>query len=101
MGIFRYVEGLMARVGSPDALKPPLPPLTRYKRDVALKLQNMPSNGSMRPATLPHDKCCPSRLVFDLFVFMSFYIWHEPCRESLTRECMSDDCFPHAQVSWL
>ncbi|CAL8468909.1 g8450 [Coccomyxa elongata] len=51
----RYVEGLMGRVGSPDALKPPLPPLTRYKRDVALKLQNMPSNGSTRPATLPHD----------------------------------------------
>ena len=50
----------MARVGSPDALKPVLPPLTRYKRDVALKLQNVPSNGSTRPATLPHDRCCPT-----------------------------------------
>lgn len=58
----------MARVGSPDALKPPVPPLTRYKRDVALKLQNVPSNGSTRPATLPHDKCCPIRLMFCFFV---------------------------------
>ena len=53
----RYVEGLMARIGNPDALKPPLPPLTRYKRDVALKLQSANSNGSLRPATLPLVKC--------------------------------------------
>ncbi|EIE26922.1 DUF810-domain-containing protein [Coccomyxa subellipsoidea C-169] len=51
----RYVDGLMARVGSSEALKPPLPPLTRYKRDVALKLQSANSNGSTRPATLPLD----------------------------------------------
>ena len=30
----------MAAVGSPDALRPPLPPLARYKRDVALRLQS-------------------------------------------------------------
>jgi len=51
----RYVEGLMARIGSAEALKPPVPPLTRYKRDIALKLQNAPSNGATRPATLPLD----------------------------------------------
>ena len=54
----RYVEGLRAAVGSPDALKPPLPPLNRYKRDVALRLQSQDSgsNGASRPATLPHAK---------------------------------------------
>lgn len=56
----RYVEGLMTKIGYPDAFKPPLPPLTRYKRDVVLKLRSQDcappsSNGSTRPANMLHE----------------------------------------------
>ncbi len=48
---------MTAAVGSPDALKPPPPPLKRYKRDVALRLQGQDAGGGGHPATLPHAKC--------------------------------------------
>lgn len=47
----------MGAVGSPDALRPPLPPLNRYKRDVVLRLQSQDGGGgASRPATMPHAK---------------------------------------------
>lgn len=50
----------MTKIGYPDAFKPPLPPLTRYKRDVVLKLRSQDcappsSNGSTRPANMLHE----------------------------------------------
>ena len=57
----RYVDALMQDVGSPASLKPPIPPLTRYKRDVVAKqqatdLEGAPRLGSTRPASLLHVK---------------------------------------------
>jgi hypothetical protein len=57
----RYVEGLMADVGGADALKPPLPPLARYKRDAVVRLRSQDSsasssNGSTRPASMLHEQ---------------------------------------------
>ena len=40
-------------MGSPDALRPPLPPLDRYKRDVALRLQSQDGGGWAQPAGHP------------------------------------------------
>ena len=80
----RYVEGLMARIGNPDALKPPLPPLTRYKRNVALKLQSAPSNGSTRPATLPLDKCAHHTCDFVFFLSCLICPALEPLKSSFT-----------------
>lgn len=50
----------MANIGYPDAFKPPLPLLTRYKRDVVVKLRSQDSgqpssNGSTRPANMLHE----------------------------------------------
>lgn len=62
----RYVDALMQGVGNPASLKPPLPPLTRYKRDVVTKLQAMDSDGSLfrggstRPASGILTKCVRS-----------------------------------------
>ncbi|CAK0780416.1 hypothetical protein CVIRNUC_005046 [Coccomyxa viridis] len=55
----KYVDALMQDVGSPASLKPPIPPLTRYKRDVVAKqqatdLEGAPRLGSTRPASLLH-----------------------------------------------
>ena len=57
----RYVDALMQDVGSPASVKPPIPPLTRYKRDVVAKqqatdLEGAPRIGSTRPASLLHVK---------------------------------------------
>ena len=57
----RYVDALMQDVGRPASLKPPIPPLTRYKRDVVAKqqitdLEGAPRLGSTRPASLLHVK---------------------------------------------
>ena len=51
----------MQDVGNPASLKPPIPPLTRYKRDVVAKqqatdLEGAPRLGSTRPASLLHAK---------------------------------------------
>ena len=56
----RYVDGLTAAVGSPEALRPTQPPLKRYKRDVALRLQSAGGGGGAYAATLPHAKCATS-----------------------------------------
>lgn len=62
----RYVDALMQGVGNPASLKPPLPPLTRYKRDAVTKLQAMDSDGSLfrggstRPASGILTKCARS-----------------------------------------
>ena len=51
------MDGLTAAVGSPEALRPLQPPLQRYKRDVAMKLQAQCGGGSgLHAATLPHAK---------------------------------------------
>lgn len=50
----------MQDVGSPASLKPPVPPLTRYKRDGAVKLQAdgpFRQYGSTRPASMLPTKC--------------------------------------------
>ncbi len=63
----RYVDALMQGVGNPASLKPPVPPLTRYKRDVVTKLQAMDSDsslfkgGSTRPASGVTTKCVHSQ----------------------------------------
>lgn len=35
----RYCEFILATLGSPDALIPPQPPLTRYKRELAVEAE--------------------------------------------------------------
>ncbi len=42
----RYVRGLVYHVGSADALVPPVPPLTRYKRELAAKAEREDSRGA-------------------------------------------------------
>lgn len=37
MSLIRYLAGILERLGPWDALVPPLPALTRYKREVAVK----------------------------------------------------------------
>ena len=62
----RYVDKLMQDVGSPASLKPPVPPLTRYKRDVAVKLQSegpFRQYGSTRPASMLQPKCATQPLL--------------------------------------
>ena len=64
--VCRYVDRLMQDVGSPASLKPPVPPLTRYKRDVAVKLQAegpVRQYGSTRPASMLPTKCAPQPLL--------------------------------------
>lgn len=62
----RYVDALMQGMGNPASLKPPLPPLTRYKRDAVTKLQAMDSDGTLfrggstRPASGILTKCARS-----------------------------------------
>ena len=66
----RYVDALMRDVGTPEALKPPVPPLTRYKRDVAVKLQSegpLRQYGSTRPASMFHTKCATYPLSIPIF----------------------------------
>ncbi len=65
--ICRYVDKLMQDVGSPASLKPPVPPLTRYKRDVAVKLQSegpYRQYGSTRPVSMLPTKCVTYPLSF-------------------------------------
>lgn len=42
----RYCEFVRQQVGSPDAIIPPRPPLTRYKREIAVQVR-------------PHTGCPP------------------------------------------
>ncbi len=56
----------MQDVGSPASLKPPVPPLTRYKRDVAVKLQSegpFRQHGSTRPASMLQPRCATQPLL--------------------------------------
>lgn len=67
----RYVDAVMQDVGNPASLKPPIPPLTRYKRDVVTKLQTQDSEasfrpGSTRPASMLHTKCAQASLPYTL-----------------------------------
>ncbi len=76
MLLCRYVDKLMQDVGSPASLKPPVPPLTRYKRDVAVKLQSEGSYrqyGSTRPASMLPTKCAtqPTPCVHSRKLFMT------------------------------
>ena len=56
----------MQDVGSPASLKPPVPALTRYKRNVTTKLQTTDSDvglqqfSSTRPASMFHTKYAPA-----------------------------------------
>ena len=66
----RYVDALMRDVGTPEALKPPVPPLTRFKRDIAVKLQTegpLRQHGSTRPASMFHTKCATHPLSIPVF----------------------------------
>ena len=73
----------MQDVGSPASLKPPIPPLTRYKRDVVAKqqasdLEGAPRLGSTRPASLLHVKYAfylTSRLIF-IMEWAVLHRWH-------------------------
>ena len=76
----RYVDALMQDVGSPASLKPPIPPLTRYKRDVVAKqqatdLEGAPRLGSTRPASLLHVKYA-FPLTSGLLLFMEWAVLH-------------------------
>ena len=77
MLLCRYVDKLMQDVGSPASLKPPVPPLTRYKRDVAVKLQSDSGSyrqyGSTRPASMLPTKCAtqPTPCVHSRKLFMT------------------------------
>ena len=77
---YRYVDALMQDVGSPASLKPPVPPLTRYKRDVVAKqqatdLEGAPRLGSTRPASLLHVKYASS-FTSGLLLIMEWAVLH-------------------------
>lgn len=56
----RYAQRMAAEVGSADALVPPLPPLTRYKREVAVKAAATDTGSA--PATPPRSEAAPQLL---------------------------------------